>query len=542
MSKPGDTPYDIKRARFLIVDESADIRRLLRTMLAESGAERIDQTAYAAEAIRMMAQVDYDVVLCDFHLGAGRDGQQLLEEARFKGILKASTLFVMVTAENTAQVVMGVLECHPDDYLSLPFTREQFAARMQRLLRRREETGAIEEALEEQRYEEALTLCDQRMTVDCAEVLELLRLKAEAFVALEKFPQAKAIYVQVFTRRKAAWAGLGSGRVYFLLKDYAAAVAAFKRTLAAHPRQLEAYDWLARAQALLGDCDAARETLGTALELSPRSIRRQMALGELALRDGHYRLAARAFGAAVALGSRSVYRTASNYVKQARALMQFDAGSALRVLRDLRRDFSTDPEARMRAAAAECMVHRLLDEEAGAQASYEEAMKIYAGISDDVSPEAMVELARMLLARGEHAAAVEQMQRAIGNRHEDEGLLQEVRAVFRDAGMEDEGERLIARVRDEVIRLNNDGVHLAEEGRLEEAAELFQKALRDLPVNRTINMNTAKVMLLRMKRDGRNDQYLRQAHECIERLRQQDPAAGAVQRLAALYREVASAA
>ncbi|MBK8162808.1 MAG: response regulator [Gammaproteobacteria bacterium] len=83
MSKPVDTSCDFTRTRFLIVDESADTRRLLKTMLAESGAEQIDETAYAAEAIRMMAQVGYDVVLCDFHLGAGRDGQQLLEEARW---------------------------------------------------------------------------------------------------------------------------------------------------------------------------------------------------------------------------------------------------------------------------------------------------------------------------------------------------------------------------------------------------------------------------------------------------------------------------
>ncbi|MBK8162807.1 MAG: hypothetical protein IPK65_06570 [Gammaproteobacteria bacterium] len=228
----------------------------------------------------------------------------------------------MVTAENTAQVVMGVLECHPDDYLSLPFTREQFSARMQRLLRRREETGAIEVALEEQRYEEALSLCDKRMTADCAEVLELLRLKAEAFVALEKFPQAEAIYAQVFTRRKAVWAGLGSGRVRFLQKDYTGAAVAFERTLVAHPRQLEAYDWLARVRTLLGDHDAARKSLGTASNFRHARYAGRWRSAS-SLRDGHYRLAARAFGAAVALGSRSVYRTASSYIKQARALMQF---------------------------------------------------------------------------------------------------------------------------------------------------------------------------------------------------------------------------
>ena len=307
----------------------------------------------------------------------------------------------------------------------------------------------------------------------------------------------------------------------------------------AHPRQLEAYDWLARSQTALEDHEAARQTLATALELSPRSIRRQMALGELALRDGEYRVAARAFGAAVALGGRSVYRTASNYIMLARALMHFDTGGALRALRNLRRDFRTDPEARLRAAVAEYMVHRQVGEEAGAQASYEEALKIYRGIEQDVSAETTVELVRMLLARGENAAAIEQLRKAIGNRYEDEALLQDVRAVFREAGMEQEGDGIIGQVRADVIRLNNDGVHLAEEGRLDEAIDLFRKALGDLPENRTINMNMAKVLLLHMKREGNDGQNLQQAHVCIERLRRQDPVGGAVQRLAALYREVA---
>ncbi|MCC6209252.1 MAG: response regulator [Gammaproteobacteria bacterium] len=541
MSTPGDIPRDFKHVRFLIVDESAATRRLLESMLVESGAELIDQAAYAAEAIRMMERIVYDVVLCDYRLGTGRDGQQLLEEVRYKGILTAHTLFVMVTAENTAQVVMGVLECHPDDYLSLPVTRLRLAARLGRLLRRREEIGEIEEALEERRHERVLALCDERMAAGCTEALELFRLKADAFVALGRLPQAEAIYVQVFAHRKAVWAGLGIGRVCYMSEDYAGAVSAFKQTLAAHPRQLDAYDWLARTQVLLEDHEAAHQTLIAAIELSPRSIRRQMAFGELALRDGQYRLAARAFGAAVALGGRSIYRTASNYIMLARALMQFDTGGALRSLRDLRHDFKNDPEARLRAAVAEYMVYRLAGEESGAQASYEEALKIYGGIDRGISPEAMVELARMLLARGEHAAAIEQMRKAIGSRYEDEALLQEVRAVFRNAGMEREGEDLIGQVRDDVVRLNNDGVHLAEEGRLEEAAELFRKALRDLPENHTINMNTAKVLLLRMKRDGGDEKNLRQAHECIERLRRQDPINGAVRRLALLYREVAGA-
>jgi len=541
MHDASDNPADFRRLRLLIVDESADARRLLGSMLMRCGVRQVDQAASAGEAIRLIAHSAYDLIMCDYHLGAGRDGQQLLEEARFRGLLRASTLFVMVTAENNAQAVMGALDCRPDDYVSLPITRRQLAARIGRLLLRRQETGAIVEALEEHRYEHALALCDERMAAGSADGLELLRLKAEALAALERFPQAEAIFAEVFARCKAAWAGLGGGRSRYRRGDCAGAAAILEQALAAHPRQLEIYDWLARTQVKLGDREVARATLAAALKLSPRSIRRQMALGELALQDGDYRQAARAFAAAVALGGRSVFRTASNYIKQARALMHIDARDALSVLHELRRDFSTDTEAHLRAAAAECLVYYHLGETASAQGAYDEAMKIYAGLDRRISPEAMVELARMLLAHGEQAGAVALLQQAVANRHEDEELLQEVRAVFREAGREEEGERLIARVCAGVVRLNNDGVRLAEDGRLEEAIELFRQALRDLPANRTINMNTAKVLLLRMRRDGRDERQLQQVRECLERLQQLDPAAGAVQRLSALYREVATA-
>lgn len=539
MSDASDNPVDFSPVRFLIVDEVADARRLLASMLLRCGARQIDQAAFAAEALRRIAHNSYDVVLCDYHLGAGRDGQQLLEEARHRGLFGTATLFVMVTAENTAQAVMEVLDCRPDDYLARPFTRRQFAARIGHLLRRRQEFGAIERALEEQRCEHALALCDARLAAGGVPAPQLLRLKVDACIALERYEEAEAICARVFGGSRAAWAGLGSGRIRYRQGDYIGAAACFRQILAAHPRQLEAYDWLARTEVKLGDREAARGVLATALELSPRSIRRQMALGELALRDGQYRLAARAFGAAVALGGRSVYRSASNYIKQARALMHIDARDALRVLRELRRDFGADPEARLRAAAAECLVHRRLGAEAAARAAHAEALRIYAGIRPYITPEAMVELAHMLLAHGEAAAAIEYLQRAVANRHEDETLLQEVRAVFHEAGMAEEGEGIITRERDRVVRLNNEGVRLAEDGRLEAAIALFQQALRDLPANRTINMNAAKVLLLRMQRDGPDADQLRQARECLLRLQQLDPAAGAVQRLAAMYRAVA---
>lgn len=52
----------------------------------------------------------------------------------------------MVTAENTADMVMGSLECQPDGTLSKPVTRATLQVRLRKLLEKREELLDIYEA------------------------------------------------------------------------------------------------------------------------------------------------------------------------------------------------------------------------------------------------------------------------------------------------------------------------------------------------------------------------------------------------------------
>ena len=71
----------------------------------------------------MCSYKSYDIVLCDYNLGAGQDGQQLLEELRYRHKLKNTSLFVMITAESSRDMVLGALEYLPDDYLTKPITQ-----------------------------------------------------------------------------------------------------------------------------------------------------------------------------------------------------------------------------------------------------------------------------------------------------------------------------------------------------------------------------------------------------------------------------------
>ena len=81
-----------RRVRLLIVEDSAEARGMLRGFMRDSGVEKIDLASSGQEAIEAMKSHRYDVVLCDYNLGKGKDGQQVLEEARVSKYLSYNTV------------------------------------------------------------------------------------------------------------------------------------------------------------------------------------------------------------------------------------------------------------------------------------------------------------------------------------------------------------------------------------------------------------------------------------------------------------------
>lgn len=138
--------WTLKPYRILVVDDFSDMRLYIRGMLAAYGAVDIRLAKNGDEAVTALQAERHDLVLCDYNLGDGRDGQQVLEQARHRGLLPRCNLFVMVTAENTADMVMGSLECQPDGTLSKPVTRATLQVRLRKLLEKRKELLDIYEA------------------------------------------------------------------------------------------------------------------------------------------------------------------------------------------------------------------------------------------------------------------------------------------------------------------------------------------------------------------------------------------------------------
>ena len=128
-------PHDID---VLVVESQATMRAQLRNMLTSIGIEAPQFAVSATMAMRRLRAQRYDLVLCEYNLGEGQDGQHLLEDLRQHRIIPRDTLFVMITAERNYERVTSACELAPDDYILKPLTAETLRVRLLRALEKRD--------------------------------------------------------------------------------------------------------------------------------------------------------------------------------------------------------------------------------------------------------------------------------------------------------------------------------------------------------------------------------------------------------------------
>ncbi len=506
----------------LIVDDFQNMRSTLRKMLQSTGASDIDTVANGQEAVAQLARKPYDVVLCDYNLGEGKDGQQVLEEAKFRNLLRPSTVFVMITAENTLDMVMGAIEYKPDDYLTKPFNKDLLRSRLEKLIERKRALEPVEAAVARHDLGGAIARCDELIDSNPRSQGELLRLKLDLQIEAGDLDAAEATCEQALATREVVWARFGLGRVQFLRGQLETARDLFRAIVEKHPTYMEAYDWLARAEQALGESEAAQQTLSAAAELSPKVVQRQAALGELATRNRDHVSAERAYRRAVGYGRESVYRAPEHFTGLAKAQARNGSGlDAIKTLHKLRKEFADDPDTAVRAAVAEGEVNRTLGREAEARTALAEAVRLYESRGGSPTPEAQLEIAKAYLLTGDTEKGEVLMRDLVCNRHDDEAFLRRVEQAFVDAGAAEGGRRIVDEARREVANLNNEGVALARSGRLSEAIALFSEAVKRMPDNRTVNLNAAQVLLMRLQRGGGDPGDLERAGEYLERGRQE---------------------
>src|SRR2546426_3935664 len=117
--------------RALVVEDDADLRRLLRKGLDEEGFEVVP-VARGAEAIAVAAEDPPDVLVVDVGL-PDADGRDVCQALRAQG-LTAPVLFL--TARDAVPDRLSGFAAGGDDYITKPFVFAELVARLRVWLRR----------------------------------------------------------------------------------------------------------------------------------------------------------------------------------------------------------------------------------------------------------------------------------------------------------------------------------------------------------------------------------------------------------------------
>ena len=190
----------------LIVEPQSGMRTSLHNMLNQCEITKIDHAVSSGTAIRSLQARTYDIILCEYNLGEGQDGQQLLEDLRHHKLIPLSTIFIMVTAERTQTKVVSAAELAPTEYLLKPFTADALLERIGRAVERRTDLMPVYQLMEHGSLTQAVATCIEGERATPKFLVDFMRLRAELHVTLGQSGEAEAIYTKLHHVRGVAWA------------------------------------------------------------------------------------------------------------------------------------------------------------------------------------------------------------------------------------------------------------------------------------------------------------------------------------------------
>ncbi|NRR33471.1 tetratricopeptide repeat protein [Oxalobacteraceae bacterium] len=522
--------------RYLLVDDFVGIRQLLRESLRNLGARHIDQAASGGEAMMLLTKTRYDVVLCDYNLGEGKNGQQVLEEARIRNLLLPSSVWLMVSAEKSVESVMGAAEHQPDAYIIKPITEGVLLTRLNRAWQKKQVFREIDQAFADKDYLRAARLCDEQISFSPLHEIDLLRMKATLLLKSGEPQQARAVYERLLEEREYNWAKTGLARIRMNNGEHEAARQMFQGVIAENRFYIDAFDQLALSYELMGKTEEACDVLEKAAKLSPNSVPRQRSLGMAALKLGNIPLAEKAFRKCIEIGEYSVLKTVDAYLGLARVCGQKnDAREAIRLLNAAVREFGGE-QVELRAKITEGLVYHESGDYRRARKSGDELELMLAEERKRPDTPTCMEMATLLFAVGVKEAPVELLCYLARNNHDNQPLLDDVQKVFDKARMGEEGMELILSSRKVAADLMNKGVLLWKTGKLDEAVAWMREARTSLPNNLRILFNSAQILISTMQQRG-YEQAL--SEEAIGVLMHVDHIAPGQQRFAQLMEQLA---
>jgi DNA-binding response OmpR family regulator/lipopolysaccharide biosynthesis regulator YciM len=528
---------DLGSVNALIVEPHSGMRGSMHNMLNLCGISKIDHAVSAGTALRQLKTRPYDVILCEYDLGEGQDGQQLLEDLRQNKIIPLWTIYFMVTAERSYEKVVSAAELAPTDYLLKPFTADALQERIKRALERRALFMPIYQLMDEGSLGKAVEVCVESELANPRFALDFLRLRAELHVALGQPVEAELIYRKIYELKAVAWARLGLAKTLFMQNRFEEAQRLLQALVSENRSFLDAYDWLAKTHVAKGAFPQAQGVLESAVAISPHVVRRLRQLGEVALETGDVALAESAFQKVVSKGRYSEYRDPEDHVKLVKTLVhRGDLQQASAVVRDLEKTLSGNRKSEACRAYSNALI---LEQNGDSETALEQlsaavaASRRGAPLSNGIK----LDMAKTCLESKLEGQASEMMLEVMNNTVDNTAMARAMK-VFERAGRKDLAESMAKESKRQVMSMVTSGAEKAKKGDYRGAVDMMTEAARKFPENPQVVFNAALSLLKCMENQGWDNNMAEQARWYMESCRQLDPGNPRLVPLSDLYQGV----
>lgn len=518
----------------LIIEPHSGMRANLHGMLNLCGISRIDHAVSSGTAIRPLKSRSYDLIVCEYDLGDGQDGQQLLEDLRHNKLIPLWTIFIIVTAERVYEKVVSAAELAPTDYILKPFTADMLLQRISRALEKRAVFLPVYQLMEHGNLPDAIEACRTGQAQHRRYAIDFMRLRAELHVIQGEAEAAESIYKELLETRAVAWARLGLAKTLFMQNRFGEAEMLLCALVEESGRYMDAYDWLARTRMAAGQVEQAKETLEKAVSLSPHAIARLRRLGDLALETGDIDTAEQSFQKVVAKARYSEFRDPEDHVRLVRTLVhKGDTEQASALIRDMDRALAHLPKTAACRALSSALVQDRLGNSQQAMLDLGSAVNACRG-ADGISNEMKTELARNCLRHELDDHAAELMCDVMSN-GADEDAMARAMQVFEQAGRAELAQAVASESRRQVVELVTGGADRARQGDYQGAVDLMTAAARKLPENPQVAFNAAVAVLKYLENQGWDQRLAELGRSHIEAARRLDPGNARLSLLNELY-------
>ncbi|MEY8246847.1 MAG: response regulator [Bermanella sp.] len=504
---------DYSHKKFLIIDDFESFQKILKRLLLGLNAQDIATASNGLQAVKSCQNNKYDVIFCDFDLGKGLNGLQVLEELRYHDLLKSSAVFIMITAESGRDAVVGAMEYKPDAYMSKPVSAGELSSRLVKSLKQKQALSAIHLALDEGDYQKAIAKCDEH--IDAAKSRHknwCLKTKGELLIKLARLQPARALYEQVLAERPIFWAQLGLAHALAGLKMDEAALQAYQLAYSENPTSLEAFEGAANMLVKLGDPIAAQKLLEKSSKISSRSVTRQKLLVDICKINGDFEGAAKAGRKVVKLAEYGQHKSADNDLDLADNLTEAAlntrneerakelAKEALDTLQKTEKKYQGEA-VKIQSKLVESRAHASLDHDQLAQEALQSAEQKMAdaGIKPDLRTQ--LELAKSYFQTG-HKDKANELLKELAIEHQADPDISARLDKLVDEPVTKAGKQA-------VVKINKDGIAMFEQGEFQMAIKNFMQAIQKFPKHLGIRLNIVQSFLYDMKKNGPNREKIK---------------------------------